>query len=107
MFGLRNGKRKYQNGQITVSDTAVRNRLNFLGLTEEDLGIIAAWENVCRKSLDRMVDKFHEHIQANRDTRAILLKHSSVERQRPMLSRYVLTMFSGHISDDHDALKEF
>ncbi len=101
MFNLLKTKRTYQTGQILVSNKDIAERLNFLGVTENDLGIIAGWSNECKGSLDAIVDKFYEQVFSNNETREILLKHSSVERQRPMLIRYILTMFTGRIDDDY------
>ena len=101
MFHLLKTSKKYQRGQISVSDRAISTRFAYIGLTEDDLGVVNGWEDVCRKNLDLMVDKFYEHIFSNAETRSILQKHSSVERQRPMLTRYILTMFAGRIDDEY------
>ena len=101
MFHLLKTSKKYQRGQISVSDRAISTRFAYIGLTEDDLGVVNGWEDVCRQNLDLMIDKFYEHIIGNAETRAILQKHSSVERQRPMLTRYILTMFAGRIDDEY------
>ncbi|MBS1792378.1 MAG: globin-coupled sensor protein [Acidobacteria bacterium] len=97
MFFKRN--RNYQPGIISVSDPDVRKKIRFHGLTEDDLGIIKSWSDVCRNSLDRLVDRFYAYVLDNPDTTAILRRHSSIERQRPLLSRYILTLFDGRIDD--------
>lgn len=101
MLRLFKSSRNYENGVISVSDMATNTRLIFLGITEGDLGIIKSWSSVCNNKLDYLVDKFYEHILGNAETREILQKHSTVERQRPMLTRYIMTMFSGRIDDDY------
>ena len=88
-------------GVIAVSDPAVRTRIDFLGLTACDLGVVARWAEVCRSKIDRLVDEFYAHIAGQRTTQQVLATHSSVERQRPMLKRYVLAMFTGLIDDDY------
>ena len=97
MFKFLKASKQYQRGQISVSDRAIGARFAYIGLTEEDLGVVHGWADVCRNSLDLVVDKFYEHILGNRETSEILNRHSSVERQRPMLTRYILTMFAGRI----------
>jgi methyl-accepting chemotaxis protein len=94
-------ERPYHQGEIAVSDPELRDRLRFMGLTEDDLGVIATWEEACKGVTDRLVDEFYDHILANPSTRAILKKHTTVERQRPLVTRYVLTMFSGRIDDQY------
>jgi methyl-accepting chemotaxis protein len=101
MSFLRFRERAYKNGTIQVTDPEVRTRLQFLGLTEKDLGVVATWKDVCAQATDRLVDTFYAHVQQNPVTRTILLKHSSVEKQRPRLTRYVLTLFSGRIDDEY------
>ena len=101
MFNFGKKQRTYRNGSITVSDPAVRTRLNFLGLTEEDLGVIATWEETCRSAMELLVDAFYKHILNTPQTRDVLEKHSTIERQRPMLIRYVMTMFTGRVDDEY------
>ncbi|MFQ5699492.1 MAG: protoglobin domain-containing protein, partial [Myxococcota bacterium] len=86
---------------IRVSAPEVRARLGFLGLTEEDLGVISAWEKVCRNACDGLVDEFYDHILANPTTSAIVEKHTTVAKQRPLLTRYILTMFAGRVDDEY------
>jgi len=98
-------ERSYRRGEISVGDPAVRERLAFLGLTEEDLGVVATWEEVCREGIDRLVDAFYAQIMGCESTRVILERHSSVERQRPVLKRFVLTLISGRIDDKYVAYR--
>ena len=105
MFGFKKAAtapvRHYAPGTLSVSDAGVRERIAFLGLDTRDLGVIAAWKSACEASSDTMVDEFYKHIFGTPTTKGIIAKHSSVERQRPMLTRYVLTMFSGVIDDTY------
>lgn len=93
-------------GKIAVSDADVRERIAFLGLTPEDLGEIARWKSALEAHLNRLVDAFYTTIEHNPKVWATLTKHSTVERQRPMLSRYITTMFSGVIDDQYVAYRE-
>jgi methyl-accepting chemotaxis protein len=94
-------ERPYRRGEIVVSDAGTRERLRFMGLTEEDVGVIATWEEICRGAMDRLIKEFYEHIMATASTRSIIEKHTTVERQRPLVTRYVLTMFSGRVDDQY------
>ncbi|HRH45583.1 MAG TPA: protoglobin domain-containing protein, partial [Pyrinomonadaceae bacterium] len=80
MFSFAKKKVYYQKGQITITDSGVLEKLRFHNLTETDLGVIKAWADVCRASMDVLVDKFYEHIQNNPKTKGILLKYTTVER---------------------------
>lgn len=97
----RRAKCSYGRGEIVVTDPEVRKRLAFLGLTEDDLGVVSAWKEVCRSVTDALVDEFYAHIQSNQATQDFLLAHTTVERQRPLLTRYILTMFDGCIDDEY------
>ena len=41
-------KRVYRPGTISLTDADLRSRIGYIGLTETDLGVIAAWSDVCR-----------------------------------------------------------
>ncbi|MCU0636172.1 MAG: methyl-accepting chemotaxis protein [Gemmatimonadaceae bacterium] len=97
--------RAWRTGRINVTDQEVLTRLRFLGVTEQDLGVIATFEDACRARCDAMVDAFYAHIFAERTTKAIIDKHTSVERQRPLVTRYVLGMFTGTIDDEYIAYR--
>lgn len=92
-------------GEISVSDPDVRSRLSFQGLTEADLSVMATWEDACRQAIDPLIDAFYTHILGHATTRAILEQHTTVERQRPLLTHYILTMFSGRIDDAYIELR--
>ncbi len=98
-------QREYRKGTIKLSDAKLVERLRFHGLSEEDLGVIATWEPTCRKVSDKLVDIFYDRILKQPETKAILLKYSSVEKQRPRLTKYALTLFSGVIDDQYVAFR--
>jgi methyl-accepting chemotaxis protein len=100
MFGFGKSKvveRAYEQGTISLDDPAMRSRIEFIGLTEADLGVITTWGDVARGACDHLIDEFYGHIQRNHTTRGILEANTTIERQRPMLTRYVLTMFEGRV----------
>ncbi|MBD3166836.1 hypothetical protein GF324_09570 [bacterium] len=97
----REQERSYMKGSISVTDPEMRKRIQFNRLTEDDLGVIGTYKDVCRSVTDHLVDVFYEHIFSVSNTKAILEKHSTVERQRPRLTKYVLTMFDGRIDDEY------
>lgn len=102
LFGSKTkAERAYPAGQLTVSDPEVRKRIDFLRVTAEDLGVIRAWEAECKAACDPMIDDFYQHIARTRDTQAIIEKHTTVDRQRPMVTRYVLGMFAGVLDDGY------
>lgn len=93
--------RQYPSGTINVTDREVRDRLKFIGLTEKDLGVIAAWKSVCEGVADVLIDQFYSHIFQNPKAKSIVARHTTVDRQRPVVSKYVLSMFSGRIDNEY------
>ncbi|MCU0619566.1 MAG: methyl-accepting chemotaxis protein [Gemmatimonadaceae bacterium] len=105
MDAPRTAQRVITPGQLATTDPDVATRIRFLGLTEDDLGVIAAWKDVCRAACNPMIDAFYGKIQRQSETRAILDRHSTVDRQRPMVTRYVMTMFDGRLDDAYVAYR--
>ncbi|MFO0554209.1 MAG: globin-coupled sensor protein [Polyangiaceae bacterium] len=93
------GKRPLRTGRIEVTDRAVRARFEFQRLTEADLGIVATWADVCNPMLPRLSERFYAHVMTQSETRGILEKHTTVTKQRPVLERYLATLFTGVIDD--------
>ncbi|MEZ5306326.1 MAG: globin-coupled sensor protein [Pyrinomonadaceae bacterium] len=91
----------YPSGTIRLTDPETLKRLKFMNITEADLGIIAYWRVVSHSVSNELVDKFYRKVLDTPDTRRILEAHSSVERQRPMLTKYIMTMFGGVIDDEY------
>ncbi len=94
-------ERVYQTGRISVSDGEIEKRLRFQGLTERDLGVILTWADTLRPQIETLCDRFYAHIQSNPITQDFLTRFTTVEKQRPLLTRYILTMLSGSIDDDY------
>jgi len=93
-------------GRITVTDAEVVRRIAFQGLTEEDLGLVAYWTSRCDGLEERVADRFYAHIAAEPHTRELLARHSSEAKQRPMLRRYLESLFRGVIDDAFIAGRE-
>lgn len=94
-------ERQYPTGSITISAADTRRRVEFLQLTENDLGVIQAWSDICLAACDPMIDAFYAHILRTPETAAILKAHSTVERQRPLVTRYLAQMFTGSLTDQY------
>jgi methyl-accepting chemotaxis protein len=99
------GPREYGTGRIEVTDPEVRKRIDFIGLTPEDLGVLAAWSAEVHAICDDLVDRFYAHILGQRETAEILNAHSTVERQRPRLTAYMMSMVSGCVDDEYVAFR--
>ena len=97
--------RSQATGSLAVSDPEIAKRLQFIGLTARDLGTIATWREPCEHALDGLIDRFYAHILALPDTKAILDRHTTVERQRGLVTPYLRTLFTGTIDDAYVAYR--
>jgi methyl-accepting chemotaxis protein len=95
----------YPTGTIALTEAALAARLEFLGLTPKLLGQVAYYRPACEAAMEPLIDAFYAKVAANPVTRGVLDRHSTVEKQRPLLTRYVLTMFSGRMDDAYIAMR--
>ncbi|MBL4634247.1 MAG: hypothetical protein JKY56_10255, partial [Kofleriaceae bacterium] len=86
-------------GKIQVTSALVREQLAFQGLTERDLGVILTWADVCLGAMPELVVTFYKHITTNHNTLGIINKHTTVEKQKPLIIKYLKTLFKGLIDD--------
>jgi PAS domain S-box-containing protein len=96
----------YPRGSVEVVDSSIRGRLAFAGVGETELGIVAYWRDVCLAKMDVLVEHFYGHVTASAETRAVIDKHTTVERQKPMLVRYLTTFFGGKVDDAYLELRK-
>ena len=93
-------------GSIRITDPSLAERVRFQGITEEDLGLVAAFKAECEDALCDVLDEFYAYITGTGPTRAIIDKHTTVERQRGPVGRYILTYFSNRIDDQYIASRD-
>lgn len=91
--------RAFSPGTIQVSDPALRARIELLGLTPEDLGRLRLWEEACQSRVNELVDVFYGKIYANNVTAPVMRQHSTVERQRPRIARFIASLVDGVVDD--------
>jgi len=94
-------ERLYPKGEIRVSDSGIRDRLSFLGLTEEDLGVLASWKEPCFAGMEAIVDQFYAYLLGFSSPRQIVEERTTVAKQRPLLTRYLHTLVTGVIDDEY------
>ncbi len=89
----------WRRGSISVSEQSIRVRLDAVGMNEDVLGVLLTFRDLLVPALPAMVDAFYRKVLANPSMAAIIHKHTSVDRQRPVLERYVATFVDGRIDD--------
>ena len=78
-------------GVISISDTRTAARLRFMGLKPSEVGTVAEWWPVLQPNMDRLVDRFYDHIESEPDAWQVVLTNTTVDRQRPRLTSYIRT----------------
>jgi len=91
--------RSYSTGTLHIGDSAIAERISFLGLTADDLGVVASWASECRQALPVVSERFYAAITRSAGARGVLEKHSSIAKQRPAMERYLSSLFDGKIDD--------
>jgi len=98
---FREPKVVYSPGSIAVTDLGMRTKIAYHGFTEADMGVIAHWRPVIEAALPAIVDVFYDFIARASAVQSVLDTHTTIQRQRPVLTRYVQTMFSGRLDDEY------
>ena len=74
----------WRRGSISVSEQSVRVRLDAVGMTEDVLGVLLTFRELLVPALPAMVDAFYRKVLNNPSMAAIIQKHTTVDRQRPV-----------------------
>ena len=89
----------YKDGSVHVTDPEVGRVLLYAGVTAKELGYVAAWQPELLAEAGGIIDDFYDVVKSDPTTAAILEAHTTVERQKPMVSKYISEMTSGTIDD--------
>lgn len=73
--------------------------LDFIGLTEEDLTLLKSNENAFKQVVDELVDQLYEDIVKWPELKALIEKHSTIERLKETQRWYFMSMAAGTIDD--------
>lgn len=74
-------------------------QLNMLDLTVKDFAVAQALKPFVEGKNTTIIDGFYKNLEYNRDLIVIIEKNSSIERLKKTLSRHVVEMFSGEMSE--------
>jgi methyl-accepting chemotaxis protein len=88
-----------QRGTLAVTDPAVADGIAFIGLTEEDLGVLAHWSAACLRRIDRIAETVLARVATHAVPRAALEAHVPDERRTPLIAEHVRSMLAGRIDD--------
>ena len=96
---------EYARGRVSVSSVAHRRLVERHGVDEAQLGVMISFSDTLRGAIPGVVTQFYKDVEAASDLRAVLHEHSSIERQRPMLTRYLERLVEGEIDDEFIAIR--
>ncbi|MCL1630732.1 globin-coupled sensor protein [Sporolactobacillus sp. CPB3-1] len=90
---------KQEEVRIDVSEEHVQEKLSMLSIEQYDLQLLKIMRPYVEKEIDRIAHEFYSSFTKIDSLRAIIEKHSTVEKLSKTLSAHVLEMFSGTIDD--------
>jgi hypothetical protein len=94
----------YQLGNPSMSDPVIRLTIDFQGLTEDDLNTIRSSSDVCRRSLDTIIDAYQDRLERNDDAESLTGKNGE-DSVRPNLSGCTVELFDGMIDGEFIAFR--
>lgn len=97
----RNQLANEKKGRISISSADIRKQLKLIRLTEEDLGLIQAFDEVIHSHINELVESFYSTILEVPELNHIIMKNSSVDHLRFTLQKHILTLFKGVIDEEY------
>ncbi|MFJ7748201.1 protoglobin domain-containing protein [Peribacillus sp. NPDC097295] len=76
-------------------------QLMFLSLEEEDITTLMRLKPIMEKNVGKIVDAFYGHIQEIPNLTMIIQEHSTIQRLKQTLEKYILDMVSGDIGEKY------
>lgn len=76
-----------------------KKQLDYTGITEEDLKLLASHQPVFQKVVDQVVERFYAHIEKQPELMLIIERFSTIERLKNTQSEYWLSLCAGTIDE--------
>lgn len=89
--------KKFQELQNSAEST----QIFFVGLTAEDIQSLANVRSIMEENVDKVVNAFYERLSQIPHLINIIESHSSIEKLKQTLQKYLLDMFSGDVGRDY------
>ncbi|WP_445487166.1 protoglobin domain-containing protein [Niallia sp. 03133] len=86
-------------GKIHSMNPQIVQQLALINLTENDLGILKAFQPIVKNEIDRIVNTFYNTILSVDELNTIINKHSRVENLQKTLKKHIIDLFEGIIDD--------
>ena len=92
-------------GTLAVTDPAVAAGLALIGLTAEDVGVLAHWAPACARHGDRIAATVFARATSHPLPASMLDAHLPAAERTPLLVRHVASMLGGRIDDAYVAAR--
>ncbi|MGE7604883.1 protoglobin domain-containing protein [Peribacillus sp. NPDC097675] len=76
-------------------------QLMFVSLEEKDITTLMRLKPIMEKNVGKIVDNFYGHIQEIPNLTMIIQEHSTIQRLKQTLEKYILDMVSGDIGENY------
>ena len=88
------GFKELQKGERTL-------QLNFVGLEEKDISTLTKLKPLIEENIGEIVDHFYDNIAKIPQLTNIINEHSTIDKLKQTLERYILDMVSGDIGENY------
>ncbi|RXT15383.1 globin-coupled sensor protein [Ammoniphilus sp. CFH 90114] len=85
--------------RMDISAAELKNQLNFISLSEEDLKFVRFIQPIIIEHIDRIVAQFYNNIMNQTNLLAIINRHSEVARLKKTLTIHIQELFSGEMDE--------
>lgn len=86
---------------LSTSDEDLLKKLSLISFNEFDLQILKTLHPIIERNMDRVVKDFYDVILMIPELKAMIEKHSSIERLQSVLFPHLLELFSGVIDEQY------
>ncbi|AWB43990.1 chemotaxis protein [Paenibacillus sp. CAA11] len=78
---------------------ARQKQIDFMGITEQDLGLLQEHRTVFQEVVEKVVDQFYIHLEHQPELMEIINKHSTIDRLKETQRDYWMSITEGQLDD--------
>ena len=91
---------------LLSTDHPFYEKINFIGLTEQDLQLVNELYPYISKEIDSIMNGFYQKIQEEKELVDIINQYSNIERLKKSLKKHVTQIFEAKIDEKYIATRE-
>ncbi len=93
-------KANEQKVNVDIYDPEIRQQLAMIGLREEDLKWLKAFQPIVADSIEAITESFYQTILDVGSLNRIIQQHSTVDRLKVTLKQHLIEIFNGRLDDE-------